>query len=406
MNIQIQEILKENNGVLPKLAGGAFFLLFPGFFFYQSALGLEYIYGFLGGYFGVVSVVLALPLVVLAIASYLKSTKTFTLFDGVFFLIVGWIGLVASSAYVLGDLAGNLELLVWSYSGILFNIICFIIAKHLPIDLKSFLRVIFLSLLMMIVIVYSFNNDGLFYLRLSSDQEGLSTYQGFARSLAVTGLVLVSIMLKSPAKIFFISLFTAVALFLNGARSEFVLFIVGVIILTFSSILLNKKRVIAWTFIVIAAFSFGMSYLQNLDAIKDWLPQTRMLELFDLDSSSSGETRVHFRQVAANTISNNPVFGHYGSYVITEDSIGAYSHNLLSAWVNLGVFGFFLYALAIGIMLIKMLRSVCHPNDPVSRCIITFVPFLVISYILSKDYSFMIFGLTMGFCSRQQISFD
>ena len=51
----------------------SFMLLFPGFFFYQTLLGLGMIRAFLGGYYSVVALALALPL---AIFTLLPSSGT------------------------------------------------------------------------------------------------------------------------------------------------------------------------------------------------------------------------------------------------------------------------------------------------------------------------------------------
>ena len=48
--------------------------------------------------------------------------------------------------------------------------------------------------------------------------------------------------------------------------------------------------------------------------------------------------------VAIESIKSNFFLGDYGSYV-SNLGIGMYSHNLLSAWVDLGLFGFVFYIL-------------------------------------------------------------
>jgi hypothetical protein len=67
----------------------------------------------------------------------------------------------------------------------------------------------------------------------------------------------------------------------------------------------------------------------------------RILELLDLSQSTSANKRHHLTVYAMQTIAAHPILGDYASY-----KPGYYSHNVLSAWVDLGLFGF-VYLLAI-----------------------------------------------------------
>jgi hypothetical protein len=78
-----------------------------------------------------------------------------------------------------------------------------------------------------------------------------------------------------------------------------------------------------------------------MDEIIATLPDNRILELLDLSQSTSANKRHHLTVYAKHTIAAHPLLGDYASY-----ALGYYSHNVLSAWVDLGLFGF-VYLLAI-----------------------------------------------------------
>lgn len=84
-------------------------------------------------------------------------------------------------------------------------------------------------------------------------------------------------------------------------------------------------------------------FLANIyrDALISALPATRILELLDLSHSTSANKRYYLSMYALQTIAQHPVLGHYASY-----APGYYSHNILSAWVDLGIFGF-MYLIAL-----------------------------------------------------------
>src|SRR5690606_10666433 len=76
-----------------------------------------------------------------------------------------------------------------------------------------------------------------------------------------------------------------------------------------------------------------------------YIPNSRMMQLFDLEGSSSGKARSEFFSYALLEVFSGldkVIFGSYGSYV-TVGGLGAYPHNIFSAWINLGIIGFILY---------------------------------------------------------------
>ena len=73
----------------------------------------------------------------------------------------------------------------------------------------------------------------------------------------------------------------------------------------------------------------------HIDQLITSIPDNRILELLDLSHSTSANKRHHLTMHAVQTIKAHPFLGDYASY-----APGYYSHNILSAWVDLGLFGF------------------------------------------------------------------
>jgi hypothetical protein len=86
--------------------------------------------------------------------------------------------------------------------------------------------------------------------------------------------------------------------------------------------------------LLVFAALFTLVYA-NIDSLLSLLPNNRVLELLDLSHSTSANKRQHLTVYAVQTIAHYPIFGDYASY-----QPGLYSHNVLSAWVDTGLFGF------------------------------------------------------------------
>ena len=72
-------------------------------------------------------------------------------------------------------------------------------------------------------------------------------------------------------------------------------------------------------------------------------------------------------QFALNSIAADPIFGEYGSYYVLG-SAGKYAHNILSAWVDLGILGFSLLVALLARLLINYViaQRKLNPATPAS----------------------------------------
>jgi hypothetical protein len=379
-----------------------FLLLFPGYFFYQSAIGLGIIPPFLGGYFGVVS----LSVFPLALLSFIYINKTkFVDIDVAFFAIVILTMSIIFINYALGKPRSfSHEMLVWSLGGLLFNLVAYCLASTISIDSRSFKNLTIGSLgLMVLIVFYNIGEHGIFYLKAQLEgagSESVATYQGFGRSLAVVGLLSVT-MLKSTKLRFVVFLVTLFALFYNGARTEFVLFFVA-----YASLLVFlSTRVLMSSMALILLMTIVTIFVINLDTLAAALPENRMVELLDFNADGSNVARNKLEQSARESIANNPVLGDYGSYTAYA-GIGGYSHNLLSAWGNLGLAGFILYIIVILVVMIGIVKVFykMKPKTTEERMMFVFAVFTILALFTAKDYNYMLFGLMVGFCRRVTLS--
>lgn len=327
---------QDQTGTNPReqlLLNSAFFLLFPGFFYYHTLLGTGTTGAFLGGYFSPIALLYVLPL---ALVYYRRQRHDRRRLSGID-LHYGLFNVYFLAVIVINAAAGaNPVIVAHHLTGILFMVNTFVLFSCIDFESRQFRWMGLASLAAMSTIVFSFSVNGVFYLatlQMAKDADALATYQGFSRSYLMTFLPVIAHTRSLPLRL---ALYAsgAATLFINTARSEFaaLLFAIPIIELYFS----RHKMV----FIGIGVM-LGLAVYAHMDEIVAALPDNRILELLDLSQSTSANKRHHLTVYARHTIEAHPLLGDYASY-----APGYYSHNVLSAWVDLGVFGF-VYLLAL-----------------------------------------------------------
>ena len=385
------------------IAAIVFFALFPGFFFYETLAGLDYIPPIFGGLFGWLSVIVFPILLINYIYNIAKYKKSWNAINIIFFLILTYSVIVSIIGFIYGRFAlGHREMLVWSLSGVLFNINMYILANSVPLESKKFVKYIYYSLfLMCFIALLNVGDTGSFYLQENSaNKEAIATYQGFARSIAV--IALVSIALANGFLMFAVAVFIGVlALFLNGARTEFVCFFVAVIVLAFARFGILKTLSLGTAFMVLVVLG---GYGLTVTEYEKFVGNNRNLQLFDLGNATSAQARHHLNEFAIRTIFENPILGDYASYLSISkiSGIGSYAHNILSAWVNLGIIGFIGYVVIALLMIFAIVKNwkKIKKGSAVWNLMIAFSSFSIVAMIFSATYSYMVFGLAVGFFAR------
>ncbi len=304
----------------------AFLLLFPGYFFYETLLGVGAIDPFLGGYFSIVSVALLLPLMFFYILDVERVKRFLSTTDFYFFLFIGYFLFIIGIHFFTG---ADSKLTVDHLSSIIHMVNLFIIFKALDFRERTFRLITMVSLVGMSAIVFYFSIGGFFDLKDDAlkNAEMVATYQGFARSYLLTFIVAIAFY-RAPVMRYGLYALAAATLFVNGARSEFAAMIALVPLL---ELIYAKNKTLV--LLVMGGVLLVLGVLFN-DLVKI-LPENRILELADLSQSTSVSARHYLTGLAWNTIVQHPILGDYGSY-----AAGGYAHNILSAWVDLGLAGF------------------------------------------------------------------
>lgn len=304
----------------------AFFLLFPGFFFYHTLLGLGVMPAFLGGFFAPASLLVVLPLIYMYLMRIRRDPHRLAKPDIAFGVFLVYFFTVVAANAALG---GKMVHVVHHILGILFLLNVFLIYKAIDFSGRQFRRIGLLSLLAMSAIVFSFSIDGVFYLGalgIAKDADSLATYQGFSRSYLFTFVPVIAFT-RSPWLRMVLYCIGAPTLFFNTARSEFIALLFLIPIIEFY----HSRNKVAVAFLFLALLVTLNLYLEEIIA---YLPHNRILELLDLSQSTSANKRHHLTVYAIQTINEHPFLGDFGSY-----PPGLYAHNVLSAWVDLGFVG-------------------------------------------------------------------
>ena len=363
----------------------AFLLLFPGFFFYQTLIGMGVMGAFLGGYFSVVSIALFPPLAYmyyLGIKARVGRVASTDLHFG-FFLFYFFVIVAINAAFGANPMIVKTHLL-----SILYFINIYLIFKHGDFSERKTIAATLVSLLLMSATIFFFSRDGSFQPGQFGDPtspDSVATYQGLARSYVLTFVTVVCFTRVMAARLVLYAI-AVPALFLNGARSE----LVAALFLFPTIELYRAKHWLPFLYLVLlvlALASIGPKLMAN------HFPESRVWELFDLSRSSSATARHELTEHALHTIAENPVLGAYASY-----PPGGYSHNILSAWVDLGLFGF-VYML---LMLVGTAIALCSRGwliRPRSGQFLLAWSLICISLLLlvtAKTFDDMFFGAAMG----------
>lgn len=366
-----------------------FFMLFPGFFFYHTLLGTGTTGAFLGGYFAPVAVAYAAPVSLLFLARMRREPRRVTLIDlhyGLFFAYFLCVVLVNGAA------GANRAIVTNHILAILFMVLVYVMFCFIDFHLKPFRTVGLASLLAMSTIAFSYSVDGVFYLGamgIAKDADALATYQGFSRSYLFTYLAVVAFTRSLPLRLLLHAL-GAATLFVNTARSEFAALLFAIPLIEFYY---SRHKL----FFILAVAIVGVTIGLYFDQILASLPSNRILELLDLSHSTSANKRQQLTVHAWQTIAAHPLFGDYASY-----KPGYYSHNVLSAWVDLGLFGMAYLAALTVVPILPMFVHEYFAARERGLFLLAFAFSCVTVLLLLSSHYFtdMLLSATLGACSR------
>jgi len=265
------------------------------------------------------------------------------------------------------------------------------LGKYIDIYNITFQKIIIFSLLIFsLIIVSNLNKYSMFDLSNATNMS--ISYQGYARILTIISFLSMA-MIKNIKYSIAIYILASIALFFNGARTEFAIFMLAGSIYY---IFLKPKLLIA---LIILITTILLTIMFN-ETIQQFILNNRFFELLtDLENSTSGNARYSTIVLALQTIKDNPLFGDYGSY-IEVGGLGWYAHSIISAWVDLGIFGFFLYMIMFFLMFLYLITYRSKYDTMEYKLFFLFYIFVFLAMLVSKNYSYMLFGFLIAFHSR------
>jgi hypothetical protein len=367
----------------------AFLVLFPGFTAYHFAVTLGVIPPLLGGY-GPAAATLIVPFVALTYARRtLRDPRVFGNTDLAFFV---FLALFALTAALHGMAGANPEILRSHVVVLVQFAATFLLTAQLDLTSPRTRRVILSAFgLVSAVAVANANGTNSFVsaLILGATSESKATYQSYALIYFVVAVLLLSLSSRRLVR----SGVAAIAIpiqFLIGARAEFIALLVAVVIAEFIA-----SRARFAVLITTGALISAIVFLQ--DEIALLLPESRVLSLLEYGADGSVIERRTLADAAYETIRAHPVLGAYASY-----PAGSYIHNVLSAWVDLGFFGFVLLMSLATIPVLRLMSEIrtVHAHDPTYMAALATTLPLIVLLAAAKNYEYQLIPVALGLYAR------
>lgn len=353
MQVAISHSRGTAQNIISFFAIAGFLLLFPGFAFYHAFIAAGLIPGILGGFFSPVSFFLLLVFSLLIskwITPLLTTTSGYGILVVFFFVFIfAWSTLNYVMQYDDTKVARAFS---QSMLALFLSITLFIVGYLLPFNSvflkKTLLVCLVLSFLYLFYYVFTtgsimFNAHTLYDVEVD---DSVASYQGFARSALFTVIFLLSVSRVVIERLYLVSLGLFI-MFVLGARSELIAFSIATTTLLFiwSGGSFKYKIFIVGT-IVAVFITLTLNY--------DSLSESRQFQLTNLSEANSWVEREQLESIAVSQIYESPILGFFGGHIIANGSEGTYAHNVLSAWVNYGFFGFLVY---LALCLVPVIRG-------------------------------------------------
>ncbi len=333
-----------------------------------------------------VCVVFAVAWLTLPLKKTLSLKLRWTSVDTYFALLMAWFaGVVLVHALLRTSPAVTKN----HVAALIQNLGCYAAMRYFPLDrVQPALR--WLSGIFAFAVLFAAQADLNILIAGQSDNLSAANYQGLARAFLITsafgyaGAKLISV--RSIGYFF-----TICVLFLMGARSE----IFGALVLFFLIESIYSRRPVRFFLVVGSILALGAAVLLgSLDALSELFPGNRLLMLLTMggDDGSVMERKI-YQDLSWTAVFNSPITGDYGHYERVA-SAGAYAHNWLSIWVDLGLIGLVLYIIlhcvALHSVLLVYRAAVRYGDEGLKRQTAISIAFLImvgIFNLFSKTFT-------------------
>jgi hypothetical protein len=367
----------------------AFVVVFPGFFAYH-ALVAEGMPAFLRGY-SVLAAALATPIVALGYLQAMGTRHSVVWVDAVFLAFV----MLLAGAAAIGAASGADAAIVSAHLGTVPQwMALYGVARLLDPTDHDVRRALTLSWLTMSAIVLGNLSKGAFLVAALEVPDGgrdtLATYQDFALLYLIVSVLCIAAVHTTwrRAVVFIVA---TVVLFLTGARSEFIALLLAALLISWC---LTRQRLAlaAGISALVIAAALAISAMLAAGALADLLPDNRVMDLIENRAEGSLSDRSEMLADAWKTLGEHPLLGHYASY-----KPGEYAHNILSAWIDLGIVGLTLLLLLLVLPLVDLGRQFAKRQRDVGFVgTITLLLLALLLLLAAKAFTYNLIPFALG----------
>lgn len=367
-----------------------FLVTFPGYFIYHFAVTIGVLPAFLAGYSTPICFI-SLPLLlgVHMRVALNRSADEPVVIERALFAFLAFYACVTVWELSTRNMLNSAE----AHPTVIAQFITlFFLALYTPLHQRQTTLLLVLIAAMTGMVINNALNGGFISAALESYgvQNSLITYQGYAFAYWVTLVTLVALLADRPKLRALTYLLAFVALFLNGARSEFAAALVAFIALEFLQAR-SKWRLVQGFLIAIGIFV--VVFLVFQDELQDY----RVITIFtEYEEDLSVLDRKKMLEDGLATILQHPWTGRMGSYLG-----GEYIHSYLSAWVDLGALGFIAFLLLQSLPVFHLWtqrRSIRH--DPTLQQLFLFTVSTLLLSFAAKPFTQYLLPITLGLCAR------
>ncbi len=384
-------MIKPNFGRIKISAGDVstylILLLSPIYIFQQNLIYLGVLGNTLSALFSAAAILCS---TILFLYYVRDAKKRLNITSALFWLSIFYTLIIACLEYAFSPTNGyKYSMLAWSLRNLAFVVIFYLAGSYL--ELSKLIRPLFImSLFAYLLLFNNIDSSGIYAIGSAGAESGITaTYQGIGRSFLLFILIFSSLGTSNKYIELFSIVFGTIALYLIGSRTDFALYVITIYIMYGSYAAISTRR-----FLKFIAISFIS--VMTASQLLFLLPNNRMLQLFDIAASTSFLGRVEYNDFAIEQIAKNPILGNYGSYIYFG-GIGYYPHNIISAWLNLGIVGFILYISIFIVLWFKAIGQIksSHRLEEF-RVFYSFMIFVTLAVLISKTYNYMLIGFAIG----------
>jgi hypothetical protein len=376
------------------IAAFCWIIVFPGFIIYQTAVQLAMIPPALGGYY-TASIGFALFILIypyldkwpikqsLWIVVWRKHIRLDILF-WMYVCLMLMATLLGITREVDSAITDPLLAYIFKFIGL------YVLASLTPWENLKFLKLVQLIHILICILLITNASEGAYLanLVLLDDREQDLDYHGLALAFSVISLTAGHWTASIPWRWIQWQL-SLTGLFLIGARSEFVGTCIAILVIEFSR---RKKfaECMALALIpicVVAAFYLLAYTMEN---------ESRVFGLLNLAIDESSTIRKELSLDAWATIIKNPISGAFASY-----EPGHYAHNILSAWVDLGLIGFIVLCLLVTLPISSILFGRKSAASSTYRHLVLGCLMMCITMLIfAKTYFYQMIPIVLGMYAR------